>query len=102
MKENSFPPNKPSDKSKWFKFVIIFSAIVFCVYQFGLKPMLDEKTSQKDTEIPFGYVGVITNKKTQAVDPEVLMPGKYQINTDLYNVDKVYTEKQTWHFGSDE
>jgi hypothetical protein len=160
MKDYKFPPDEPTDKSKWFTRAIVFAAIVFCSYQFGFKPLLDEQRSHWDvqdlsddqktsdqmsdkmllpgfhiidflpfitvipegqvgflrksyngpmtvekypvTEIPVGYVGVITNKRTQAVNPKVLTPGKYHIDGELYQVDKIFTEKQTWHFKNSE
>jgi hypothetical protein len=51
------------------------------------------------TDIPIGYVGVLTNKTTGIVEPNPLKPGRYYLNHDYYKVDKIYTEKQTWHFG---
>lgn len=155
MNEYPFPPDEPTNKkSKRFKWAMIFLSIVFCAYQFGFKPLLDEQRSQWDvqglktengevsrkllspgfhiidffpfvtvipdgevgllkktysgdktvekypvTEIPFGYVGVITDKRTDAVQPKVLKPGRYYLNPELYKVDEVFTGKQTYQFG---
>jgi len=130
-------PNKPSNtRSLWFKRAIIFAAIVFCIYQFGFKNLINETSHTElllpghhiissypffinviqgevgiyDTngfrtipsiDIPVGYVGVITDKKTKIVNPNPLIPGRYYIDNRIYKVDKVYIEKQTWHFGDD-
>lgn len=166
MNEYPFPPDEPTDdRSKWFKWVIVFLAIVFCAYQFGFKPLTDDQRSQWDvqdlsdderfieddekvvgdvllpgyhfmfrppffvvidqgevgirtkgtlgwniknvpvTEIPIGYVGVITDKRddyVQYVLPKVLKPGRYYLNPELWKIDKVFTGKQTYYFGGDE
>ena len=144
--------HEPTDKSKWFRKMIVCLAIILCSYQFGFKPIYDnyKQKSQWDvifeseayeedgkakllmpgfhlvssfpfiviidtgyvgvmekdgirsvpiTEIPFGYVGVITDKSTKYVNPTVLKPGTYYLNPNLYEVDKIFTGKQTWHYG---
>lgn len=136
-----------NSKSKWFKIVVVFLAIGFCTYQFGIKPLLDEQdtngkgigrilqpgfhiielfpfitvvperkvgviwrsasgsksfTKHPATEIPEGYVGVLTDRQTGVVQSKPLLPGTYYLNPKLYKVDEVFIGKQTYYYGGAE
>jgi hypothetical protein len=145
--------HEPTDKSKWFKWLVVLVSVVFCGWQFGVKQIIDDhqQKSQWDvifhseegeeakvklllpgthiissfpffvtidqgevgienedgvrkvpaTEVPIGHVGVITDRRSEYVNPKVLKPGRYYLNPDLYKVDNVFTGKQTWQFGGE-
>lgn len=105
-----------NSKSKWFKMLVVFLAIGFCTYQFGIKPLLDERGEDIGrlllpiielfpfiTVVPKNEVGVVfvqrpvRGSKSFTKD---LKPGTYYLNPDLYKVDEASTGKQTYHYGT--
>jgi hypothetical protein len=59
--------HEPTDKSKWFKRVAVFSAIFFCTYQFGFSPLYEKYQDQWYTQDESG----------ERVKKDILVPGFY-------------------------
>ncbi len=57
MKEHSYPPDEPTDGSKWLKRTAVFLAIVFCAYQFGFKPIVDDYRQKNQWDVVYPSEG---------------------------------------------
>jgi predicted hydrocarbon binding protein len=87
--------------------IVVFLAIGFCTYQFGIKPLLDERGEDIGrlllpiiellpfiTVVPKNEVVVVWRAVRGSKSfTKVLKPGTYCLNPDLYKVDEVFTGK---------
>ena len=48
-----------------------------------------------------GHVGVVIIVENRIIKPEVLKPGVHRVNLNLFKVEHVDTQRQTYTFGGD-